>query len=84
MMQILPGDFMQDIWKNEFKVYANGRRFKVKHERVQLEMQTKKKVKQIVRKWMGQSRSRFGNCCWTVDGIYKFGRLQIESADILH
>ena len=36
-MQILPGDFLQNIWKNTFKIYANGMRVKVKHERVQLD-----------------------------------------------
>lgn len=39
-LQILPGDFLQNIVKNTFKIYANGRRIKVKHERVQLDPQT--------------------------------------------
>ena len=39
-MQILPGDFLQNIWKNTFKIYANGVSFNVKHERVQLDMQS--------------------------------------------
>lgn len=28
---------MQDIWKKTFKIYANGKSYKVKHERVQLD-----------------------------------------------
>ncbi|PWA53183.1 hypothetical protein CTI12_AA444870 [Artemisia annua] len=38
--QILPGDFLQDIWKDVFKIYANGLRFRVMHERVQLNIQS--------------------------------------------
>lgn len=39
-MQILPGDFLQNIWENVFTIYANGIRVKVNHERVQLDMQS--------------------------------------------
>ncbi|PWA39412.1 hypothetical protein CTI12_AA570250 [Artemisia annua] len=38
--QILPGDFLQNIWKSVFKIYANGLRFRVNHERVQLNMES--------------------------------------------
>nr|GEV22571.1 hypothetical protein [Tanacetum cinerariifolium] len=33
--QILPWDFLQDIWKNTFKIYINRTMYKVRHERVQ-------------------------------------------------
>lgn len=36
-MQVLPGDFMQDIWKEKIKVYAYGFSVKVRHERVQMD-----------------------------------------------
>ena len=36
-MQALPGDFLQDIWKERFKICANGVRVKVRHERVQMD-----------------------------------------------
>lgn len=31
---------MQNIWKDTFKIYANGMSYKVKHERVQLDPQS--------------------------------------------
>ncbi|GJU29074.1 hypothetical protein Tco_1172663 [Tanacetum coccineum] len=37
---ILPWDFLQDIWKNTFKVYINRIRYKVRHERVQTDPNT--------------------------------------------
>ena len=37
-MQILPGDFLQNIWKDTFKIYADERMVNVKHERVQVDM----------------------------------------------
>ncbi|PWA34300.1 DNA-binding pseudobarrel domain-containing protein [Artemisia annua] len=45
--QILPGDFLQDILKDTFKIIANGRRVKVKHERVQLNENSKERSNRL-------------------------------------
>lgn len=39
-MQILPGEFLQNIWKDTFEIYANEMRVKVNHERVQVDEQS--------------------------------------------
>nr|GEU44649.1 DNA-binding pseudobarrel domain-containing protein [Tanacetum cinerariifolium] len=33
--QLVIGDFLQDIWKNTFKIYINRTMYKVRHKRVQ-------------------------------------------------
>ena len=38
---------MQDIWKDRFKIYANGIRVKVKHERVQLDVNSVKRSNRL-------------------------------------